>query len=83
MYALEAIRNEVGKLSETADSINEKIDAVVAAIGDEASQVAGEIQKLKDQIASGTPVTAGQLDAIGARLTGLKDSVSNIFTPEA
>ncbi len=60
----------------TIDEVNAQFDNLQAAVTKEQGDIATFIQGLKDQIAAGIAVTPAQLDALGAKLTGLTDSVA-------
>lgn len=68
LQRLDALIAQGVKIMETADTINAKLDDLATKTTAEHVEVRAMIQALQDQIAAGSPVTAEQLDAIGARL---------------
>lgn len=67
----------------TIDQINTQFDNLQAAVVAEQARVTADISALKAQIAAGVPVTQEQMDALGAKMTALTDSVGtfDINTP--
>lgn len=88
---LARLESEVKKIMATVKDIEDKIDALPAAIqvsiDAETAEVKAAIQALKDQIENGTSATQADLDTISSKLdnvgSGVEASVSNIFTPDA
>jgi len=59
----------------TIDEVNAQFDDLQAAVGTAETNITAYVKTLKDQIAAGSPVTAAQLDALGAGLAGLAKGV--------
>jgi len=60
----------------TIDEVNIQFDNLQAAVTKEQADLKAYIQGLKDQIAAGIPITQAQLDALGAKASGLADAVT-------
>jgi len=70
-------------MSFSIEQINQQFDTLQQAVADEQARVTKDIAALKAQVASGTAVTQAQLDALGAKMVAVTDSVANfdINTP--
>lgn len=68
------ILTKEAQMAETIDSLNAKVDGIVTHL----TQIAADIQVLKDQIGAGSPVTQEQLDALGAKLQGALDQSTTV-----
>lgn len=69
--------NIMGELQDVKNAIAQ----VKTDLANEKVEVAAEIQKLKDQIAAGSPVTSQDLDDLITSVNEIGSGVKDIFTP--
>lgn len=59
----------------TIDDVNAQFDTLQATVQTEETDVTAYVAGLKAQVASGGPVTQAQLDALGAKFSGLNSTI--------
>jgi chromosome segregation ATPase len=74
MAKFEDVQTALAEIDTVTTQMSEDVDQ---ALANDAEQIA-EIQKLKDQIAAGTPVTQEQLDSVAASLTAKSESLKGV-----
>jgi hypothetical protein len=60
----------------TIDDVNAQFDTLQAAVTKEEADVTTYVAALKAQVAAGGPVTQAQLDALGAKFSGITNTVT-------
>ncbi len=83
LQKVEQIMATVAELKEAIATLKTDITAEKAEVQAKLKELADKVQALTDQLASGTGITAADLDEVKTMITDLDASVKDISEPEA